>query len=270
MMTDTPHGAYPYAGIPWFSTPFGRDGIITAFEMLWLNPDVARGVLSFLAETQADDGRRCARRAAGKDPARDARRGDGGARRGAVRPLLRQLRRRRRSSSCSPTRTTERTGDLALHRSDLAEHLARARVDAGERRSSMATASSSTRGSRETGLVQQGWKDSHDSVFHADGSLAEPPIALCEVQGYAYAAWKGAAQLALVRGDTASCRRVDGARRAAARAVRARLLVRGARHLRAGARWTTSGRAGCARPTPGTACLRGSSRPSAPSASAPR
>src|SRR5262245_66208701 len=53
----------------------------------------------------------------------------------------------------------------------------------------------------DTGLVQQGWKDSHDSVFHADGSLAEPPIALCEVQAYAYAAWKGAGNLAELRGD---------------------------------------------------------------------
>ena len=46
------------------------------------------------------------------------------------------------------------------------------------------------------GLVQQGWKDSHDSVFYEDGTLAEPPIALCEVQGYAYVPRKGAAELA--------------------------------------------------------------------------
>jgi glycogen debranching enzyme len=51
------------------------------------------------------------------------------------------------------------------------------------------------------GLIQQGWKDSYDSVFHEDGRLAEPPIALCEIQGYAYAAWKGAAELARARGD---------------------------------------------------------------------
>ena len=45
------------------------------------------------------------------------------------------------------------------------------------------------------GLVQQGWKDSNDSVFHADGKIAEPPIALCEVQGYVYAAKLAAARL---------------------------------------------------------------------------
>jgi glycogen debranching enzyme len=53
----------------------------------------------------------------------------------------------------------------------------------------------------ETGLVQQGWKDSWDSVFHADGALAAAPIALAEIQGYAYAAWRGAAALASARGD---------------------------------------------------------------------
>src|SRR5690606_964004 len=51
------------------------------------------------------------------------------------------------------------------------------------------------------GLVQQGLKDSNDSVFHRDGSDAEPPIALCEVQGYAYAARRGMAELALTLGE---------------------------------------------------------------------
>jgi glycogen debranching enzyme len=54
----------------------------------------------------------------------------------------------------------------------------------------------------DTGLINQGWKDSHDSIFHHDGTTAEGPIALCEVQGYAYGAWNGAARLAALRNDT--------------------------------------------------------------------
>ena len=120
MITETPHGPYPYAGVPWFSTPFGRDGIITALECLWIDPALARGVLSFLAATQATRGRSRAATRARQDPARDAVGRDGGARRDPVRPLLRQSSTRRRSSSMLAAAYYERTGDLALHPAALA------------------------------------------------------------------------------------------------------------------------------------------------------
>ncbi len=192
------------AGIPWFATLFGRDSCIVGLQTLPFGPRLASETLRLLARLQA----------AGVDDYREAEPGK----------ILHELRTGELANADripqSPAyygsvdatllwtillgQYVNWTGDADLARS-LKENLDAAvewSVRYGDHDGDGYIDYS---GKYERGLVNQGWKDSGRSIVNADGSLATPPIALCEVQSYAYRAWRSAARLYALLGDERRC-----------------------------------------------------------------
>jgi len=209
LVTETPDGSIPYAGIPWYVAPFGRDSLVTALQMLPFEPQIARGTLRFLARHQGihDDP------FTDQEPGRilhELRQGEMAACREI--PFIPYY----GSVDATPlfvvllAEYLRWTGDrfLAEELWPNLELALRWILGTGHAESYLTYTRRSS-----VGLGNQGWKDSHDAIMHASGELASTPIALVEAQGYKYAALLGGAEIAetLSRGDGMGLR--DAARR---------------------------------------------------------
>ncbi|MPZ90810.1 MAG: amylo-alpha-1,6-glucosidase [Actinobacteria bacterium] len=187
------------AGIPWYVAPFGRDSLITAYEMLGVNPEPARATLRFLARHQATE----------DDPHRDAEPGK----------ILHELRRGElaRGGFIPHTPYYGSVDSTPLFVALAAEYWRRTK-DLDSMLELRATLDAALRWIDEfgdldgdgfieyerrspSGLRNQGWKDSDDSIVHADGALATGPIALVEAQGYVYMAKHQIAEVYAAMGD---------------------------------------------------------------------
>ncbi len=198
---------YVAAGVPWFTTLFGRDAIITALQVLAVRPQVAVETLAVLAKRQATE----------LDESRDAEPGK----------ILHELRTGEMARTGElPFRpyygsidstplwlilfgaTWEWTGDRELVERFWPNALAALDwIDKWGDRDGDGFVEYERRTDR--GLLNQGWKDSFDAIRDRDGHQVETPIALAEVQGYVYEAKRRMAALARVRGDAAHGERLD-------------------------------------------------------------
>jgi glycogen debranching enzyme len=192
------------AGAPWFMALFGRDSLLTSWMLLPWDDSLAAGTLQTLADRQGN----AVDPATEEEPGRilhEVRFGPAAAltlgRRSTyygtadATPLFVML--------LGELRRWGRHGELARH---LLPHADRALE--WMQRYGDADGDGFIEYARKTsaGLVNQGWKDSWDGISFADGAIAQPPIALAEVQGYAYAAYRARAAFARESGEAAAAR----------------------------------------------------------------
>ncbi len=193
-------GPFPTAGIPWYAVPFGRDALISAYETLGWNPDLARGTLRLLARHQGVKVDEYTEEEPGKI-FHELRRGEL-ARLGEIphRPYYGSI-------DATPlfalvfAETVKWTGDRALWR-ELLPAAERALTWSDGPFGDPDRDGYIEYGARGTTLRSQGWKDSSESLSDRDGTLSALPAALVEVQAYLYAAKAGMADLYAVDGDS--------------------------------------------------------------------
>jgi glycogen debranching enzyme len=196
---DDPSRAAVAAGAPWFMALFGRDSLLTAFMALPIGQDLALGTLKTLARYQGEK----------EDPLTEEQPGR----------ILHEMRLGLAAAlalggghvyygtaDATPLFVMLR-GELAdwgLAEEDLRElvpHADRALQWMAEYGDRDGDGFVEYQRLTDRGLRNQGWKDSWDGINFADGTIAEPPIALCEVQAYAYGAHRARARIAEVLGD---------------------------------------------------------------------
>lgn len=212
LVTDFETGPYPYAGIPWFSVPFGRDALITALQVLWVNPALARGVLAYLSVVQAAE----------RSSFHDAEPGKilHETRKGEM-ARLRETPFGRYYGGVDATPLFVILAGEYLKRTDDVE-FCRGLWPAVREALNWTETFGDPDGdgfieylrAESGGLQNQGWKDSDSSIFHKDGSWAKGAIAVIEVQAYVVAAKRAAAEIASAIGanDTASRLRTEAHR----------------------------------------------------------
>ena len=200
LMEDTSEGLVPVAGIPWFACVFGRDSLITSLQTLMLNPQIATGTLRFLAKCQGTK----------VDPWRDEEPGK----------IVHEIRKGElaklgeipHSAYYGSVDSTPLFLILFaetmrwLDDNELYQEIIPAAKDALKWMESYSDLDGDgyiEYISRSSGGIRnQGWKDSRASITYPDGSPVEPPVALVEVQGYAYRALSDMAELLRQKGDT--------------------------------------------------------------------